>query len=144
MSKEEIERDGNEFFRVKDGKKLAEYEIIDGEVDFTFTAPAYGKYREDMMNLIDGVAVALPDEEESEDVVAPPTPDMPEPEVTSETSTVEAPLVVGGGTPKHLPGCPKYSIQFGDRTPEVIEFARANMSEEEFNNHYKGRVAYEA
>ena len=28
----------------------------------------------------------------------------------------------------------------GDKTPLVIEWARANLTEEQFNSHYKGRV----
>jgi phosphopantothenoylcysteine synthetase/decarboxylase len=31
-------------------------------------------------------------------------------------------------------------VMSGDKTPIVIEWARANLTEEQFNSHYKGRV----
>jgi len=124
MSKKEIElKDGNEFY--KGDKLIATYELVDGEVDFTFTAPVYGKHKEDMLDLIDGIAV--------------PVEDIKKEEVTID-KVINRPNLM----PKDLEGCPEHSIRLGDRTPEVIDFARSNMSEEQFNAHYKGRVNYEA
>jgi hypothetical protein len=31
-------------------------------------------------------------------------------------------------------------VMSGDKTPIVVEWARANLTEEQFNSHYKGRV----
>ena len=150
MSKEEIElRDGDEFYRVKDSKKLASYEIIDGEVDFTYTAPAYGKYREQMLSMIDGIAVKPEVEETAAEVVEPPTPD-PEPEDVVEPTKAEQKAKVsrkdvklgGHKTPRDFEGCPEYHYAQGDTTPEVVAFARSVMTQGEFIKHYKGRVSY--
>jgi len=117
-------KDGNEFWI--DDKKVAWLEGVEGSAKLKFIAPVYAKRREEMLNMIDG---QIPNEISSHKQVE----DVP---VQQES------LYVKEGTPKSIEGCPVYDNTLGDRTPEVISFARSKMTEEQFNKHYKGRVNY--
>lgn len=141
MSKNKITIEGYSF--IMDGKEIGSYTIEQGIIDINPLNSYYARFRDEMQEAWK--------EKDSKEMMESRDNLDEVPEEKEEAPVEEAPVEVVKDEdiektlcPKDMEGCPEYDFYLCDKTPEVLEFARDNMTEKQFYKHYnKAFIKYE-
>ncbi len=145
-----ITLDGTTF--LKDGKVIANLEENESkEMEVVAVNNYYKRFVGEMQIMVDGrevVGYEVEAKSEDEAEVAPVETYKAESKAPVKPKKVEAEYLDEPidtiTSPMSIAGCPDYDFSLGDKTPAVLEFARKNMTKDQFYKHYnKSFVSYE-